>query len=192
MGRAPEHPRRGDPGGVDRETGPGRAQRCDLAEDHVDEGPPSTASRSVDLDDVVFREVASLRATRPGLTIDTSGVTAARVFGRATQLSRVVANLLENAATHGSPPILVRLSEQEGDAILTVTDAGRGIHPEDADRIFDRFVRLDDARTPDRSGVGLGLAIVRSVVVAHGGSIALDTDVDHGTRFVVRLPLAPH
>jgi signal transduction histidine kinase len=158
----------------------------------IDEGTPSTASRSVDLDDVVFREVASLRATRPGLAIDTSGVTAARVLGRATQLSRVVANLLENAATHGSPPILVRLSEQDGSAMLTVTDAGRGIRPEDADRIFDRFVRLDDARTPERSGVGLGLAIVRTVVEAHGGSIALDTDVDQGTRFVVRLPLAPH
>ena len=157
----------------------------------IDEGTPSTASRSVDLDDVVFREVASLRATRPDLAIDTSGVTAARVLGRATQLSRVVANLLENAATHGSPPIRVRLNEQDGDAVLTVTDAGQGIRPEDADRIFDRFVRLDDARTPDRSGVGLGLAIARTVVVAHGGSIALDTDIDRSTRFVVRLPLAP-
>jgi signal transduction histidine kinase len=156
----------------------------------IDEGTPSTASRAVDLDDVVFRQVASLRAARPGLTIDSSGVTAARVLGSATQLSRVVANLLENAATHGSPPVLVRLSEQDGDAVLVVTDAGRGIRPEDADRIFDRFVRLDDARTHDRSGVGLGLAIVRTVVVAHGGSIALDTDVDDGARFVVRLPLA--
>lgn len=158
----------------------------------IEEGTRSTASRSVDLDDVVFREVASLRATRPGFAIDTSGVTAARVLGRPTQLSRVVANLLENAAMHGSPPIRVSLSEQDGDAELVVMDAGRGIRPADADRIFDRFVRLDDARTPGGSGVGLGLAIVRTVVVAHGGSIALDTDVDHGARFVVRLPLAPH
>lgn len=157
----------------------------------IDEGSRSAATRLVDLDDVVFREVASLRATRPGLTIDTAGITAARVLGRASQLSRAIANLLENAATHGAPPIVVRLVEQENHAVLEITDSGRGIRTEDADRIFDRFVRLDDARTPDRSGVGLGLAIVRTVVVTHGGSIALDTGFEPGTRFVVRLPLTP-
>ena len=73
--------------------------------------------------------------------------------------------------------------------VLTVTDSGHGIRPADAERVFDRFVRLDDARTPSASSTGLGLSIVRSILTVHGGTISIDTTHAPGARFVVMLPL---
>ena len=71
---------------------------------------------------------------------------------------------------------------------LTVEDTGIGIDPADAARIFDPFVRLDAARSRDAGGAGLGLALVRAIVEAHGGTIAVDSTPGAGSRFTVRLP----
>ena len=75
--------------------------------------------------------------------------------------------------------------------ILTVSDDGDGIPPADRDRVFDRFVRLDDARARDTGGSGLGLAIVREIARAHGGSVQVEDAPDlGGARLSVTLPTA--
>ena len=74
-------------------------------------------------------------------------------------------------------------------AVLSVGDDGAGIGEGDRERVFDRFVRLDEARSVDVGGAGLGLAIVRDIVRAHGGTVSVDSN-EPGALFVVRLPLA--
>jgi signal transduction histidine kinase len=73
---------------------------------------------------------------------------------------------------------------------LAVADDGRGIAPEDRERVFERFTRLDDARDRERGGAGLGLAIVRDVLRAHGGDAVVEDRPGGGARFVVTLPAA--
>src|SRR6266567_5307520 len=111
------------------------------------------------------------------------------VAGDPDALSRLLVNLLDNAVRHASSQVCVSVRAEAGWAVLTVTDDGPGIAPEDAERAFGRFARLDDARSrTGEEGAGLGLAIVRSTAQAHGGSASLG-DARPGLRAVVRLPL---
>jgi signal transduction histidine kinase len=117
------------------------------------------------------------------------------VAGDADALARLLVNLLDNAVRHAATRVCVSVREDGGWAVLTVTDDGPGIPPEDAERVFGRFTRLDDARArveaaDGEEGAGLGLAIVRSTAQAHGGTVSLG-DARPGLRAVVRLPLAP-
>jgi signal transduction histidine kinase len=151
--------------------------------------PTSVRQEPVDLDDIVLRNVQRLRAARNG-SIDISGVTAAQVVGDVDQLSRAVANLIDNAARHARSNIAITLAEHDGQAVLTVTDDGPGIPPEQRERVFERFTRLDDARSAATGGTGLGLAIVRDVVERHHGSVVIDPMYREGARFIVTLPIA--
>ena len=112
-----------------------------------------------------------------------------RVTGDALDLGRVLVNLVDNALRHTSAPVVVELRAEGADAVLTVTDDGPGIPEADRERVFDRFTRLDSARSRDEGGAGLGLAIVRETVHAHGGAVHLE-DASPGLRAVVRLPLS--
>jgi signal transduction histidine kinase len=118
------------------------------------------------------------------------------VAGDQDALARLLVNLLDNAVRHAASRVCASVREDGGWAVLTVTDDGPGIPPEDAERVFRRFARLDDARvragddSAGEEGAGLGLAIVRSTAEAHGGSVSLG-DAGPGLRAVVRLPLAP-
>jgi signal transduction histidine kinase len=123
------------------------------------------------------------------VVIDTSQVSAAQVTGDRNQLSRAVQNLLDNAERHATTTVTVTLDEIDGTARLTVTDDGAGIEPAQRERVFERFTRLDDARTRDSGGSGLGLAITRDIVERHGGTIHLADSV--ATRFVLELPVRP-
>jgi signal transduction histidine kinase len=143
----------------------------------------------VALDEVVLAETRSLRA-RDRVVVDVSGVSGAQVRGDAGHLRRAVRNLLENAERHAAGTVTVRLQEDGDDAELRVGDDGPGVPPELAERIFERFTRLDAARDRDHGGSGLGLAITRDIVVAHGGTIAVAPDPTPGATFVVRLPVA--
>jgi signal transduction histidine kinase len=110
------------------------------------------------------------------------------VTGDADALSRLLVNLLDNAVRHAKGAVSVSVGEQDGWAVLVVTDDGPGIPAEDTERAFGRFSRLDDARSRDGSeGAGLGLAIVRATAEAHGGSVSLE-DAGPGLRATVRLP----
>jgi signal transduction histidine kinase len=100
----------------------------------------------------------------------------------------VVTNLLSNAARHATSTVRVTLGEVGEAVVLTVEDDGQGVPPGERQRIFERFARLDEARARDAGGAGLGLAIVRSVVQAAGGSVEVQSSEMGGARFTVRLP----
>jgi signal transduction histidine kinase len=157
-----------------------------LAEDllalaRLDEGRPGRR------EPVNLAEEARRTAERYGLTPEIASP--AIVLGDALDLGRVLTNLIDNAVRHASSVVAVALRAGGGTAELTVTDDGPGIAPEDRERVFDRFTRLDSARSRDDGGAGLGLSIVRTTVEAHGGTVHLE-DAAPGLRAVVRLPLA--
>ncbi|TFB97292.1 cell wall metabolism sensor histidine kinase WalK [Cryobacterium sp. HLT2-28] len=140
----------------------------------------------VDLDDVVMAEACRMRGTE-SVSVDVSRVSGAQVRGNRDRLARVVRNLLDNAAQHGGPQIVVSLREVGGQAELTVADDGPGIPAAEQGRVFERFARVDEARS--QGGSGLGLAIAREIVAAHGGAIVIDPLHRPGARFVVTLPI---
>src|SRR4051794_8405151 len=142
----------------------------------------------VDLDDMVEQVVVVSRRSGPP-RIDTHGVVPVQVTGNRVQLDRVVANLLDNAVRHARDRVTVELREGDGVAVLTVADDGPGIPAEARESVFERFSRLDDARSADGGGAGLGLAIARDIAVRHGGSLVLDGEGTSGARFVLTLPL---
>jgi signal transduction histidine kinase len=158
-----------------------------------DTGEALPERRPVDLDDLVFDEVEAARATAAGITIDASRVSAAEVLGSQGELRRLVRNLLDNAVRHAASHVTVTLIEHTVDAadavaVLTITDDGPGIPPEQTAAVFERFTRLDDARTRHTGGTGLGLAIASDIVDRHRGTLRLDTTHRPGARFEVRLP----
>jgi two-component system, OmpR family, sensor kinase len=108
-------------------------------------------------------------------------------------LRQVVDNLLTNARVHtpAGAPIHVRLAAEDEWAVLEVADEGPGVPAEEADTIFERFHRIDRSRARSKGGVGLGLAIVRSLVEAHGGAVSYRPRAGGGSVFWVSLPLAP-
>jgi signal transduction histidine kinase len=153
----------------------------------MDEHGSDTRMEPVDLDDIVLVHLDRI-PTANGKLSNSSGVSAGRVMGDRRQLDRMVANLVDNALRHSKSEIAVSLGEWDGKVVLTVDDDGKGIPPADRDRIFERFVRLDEARDRDSGGAGLGLAIVAEVARKHGG-VACATDSPlGGSRFEVRLP----
>ena len=105
----------------------------------------------------------------------------------------MLANLLDNALRHTPPGGTVTLSDgrDDGDALLSVTDTGDGLAPEELERIFERFYRADASRSRDRGGSGIGLTIARALVEAHGGRLWAESNgPGTGTRIVCRLPAA--
>lgn len=116
----------------------------------------------------------------------------APVLGDAARLGRLILNLTINAILHNEAGVTVTVSTgvAEGWAELRVADDGRGIPAENLGRIFERFRRVDASRSRHTGGAGLGLAIVKQTVEAHGGTVAVTSEVGKGTVFVVRLPKA--
>ena len=143
--------------------------------------------RPVDLDDLVFEEAHLLRDATP-LRVDTTQVSAGRVTGDRAALWRALRNLGDNAVRHARSEVAFTLAERNGAVILDVDDDGPGIPAADRQRVFERFVRLDDARARDAGGSGLGLAIVAEVVGAHSGTVSIGDSRLGGARFEVRLP----
>jgi signal transduction histidine kinase len=139
----------------------------------------------VDLASIV---AAELDSTTP-LELETD-IRPVQVRGSAADLTRLVRNLLNNAVRHADRRIAVRLSEHAGHAVLRVEDDGPGIPASDRERIFERFTRLDGSRARTSGGVGIGLALVRRVATAHGGSVTVGDAVLGGARFEVRIPAA--
>jgi two-component system OmpR family sensor kinase len=156
----------------------------------LDKGRP-IAREAVDLAAVARdagRDAQAVEPTRPLAVLADD-----RVFVRGDPhgLHQVAANLVGNALAHTAPgtPVSVRVTSAGAEAWLEVADAGPGMRPEVASRVFERFFRADPARTRGRSGSGLGLSIVQAVVTAHDGRVEVDTAPGTGTTVRVRLPL---
>jgi len=152
---------------------------------HDDDGVRVRAEE-VDLDDLVDAEARRLRATT-ALHVEVDLV-AARVVGDPHSLSRVLRNLSDNAVTHAESWVQIRLRKVGDSAVLEVANDGPVIKATDADRVFGRFVRLEESRARDRGGSGLGLAIVQELVGAHRGTVGV-VPQEQGARFRVVLPL---
>lgn len=138
------------------------------------------------LAEVVAGELATEAAT--GISVDTDHVEPVRGYGDRRRIAQVVRNLLDNATHHAATTIRIETSAV-GDAIIRIADDGPGVPPADRERIFDRFVRLDEDRSRRSGGTGLGLAVVRSIVDAHHGTITVEDDAQLGGAVVtVTLP----
>jgi len=114
-----------------------------------------------------------------------------RISGDPEALRRLVDNLVVNAVTYTPAGGWVRvgLAHEEGKAVLTVADSGIGIPTEHLERIFERFYRVDKARSRAKGGTGLGLAIVKHSVNLHGGEISVQSRPGSGSTFTVSIPL---
>jgi two-component system, OmpR family, sensor kinase len=150
----------------------------------------------VELDALAASVVESARVTAPERTVE---VVAApdgtlTVEGDGARLFQVIANLLDNALAYSPPdtPVTVRTGRaRAGDrdlAVVEVVDRGPGLTPEQAERVFERFYRVDAARSRSMGGTGLGLSIVAAIAGAHGGSVEVDTAPGEGATFRVLLP----
>lgn len=142
----------------------------------------------VDLDDLALGEVRRLRAR--GVDVDGSGIRAARVEGDPRLLGQLARNLADNAVRHAAGRVAISVIPEGSWVFVTVEDDGSGVPDDERDRIFERFVRLDEARSRDAGGSGLGLAIVKGIAAASGGTVSVDASRWGGARFVVTLPLA--
>ena len=155
----------------------------------IDEGTVRLREGPVDLDDLVHEDAARLRAAT-ALRIDTDRVQGARILGDRDRLARLLRNLTDNAAAHARGAISLSLRRDDGWILLVVEDDGPGIAEGDRARVFDRFVRLEEARTRDSGGSGLGLSIVREIAALHGGTATVTEGSLGGARLEVSLPAA--
>ncbi len=112
------------------------------------------------------------------------------IFGDRQQLYRLIINLVTNAIqyTPVGGKVILSLTEERTDAIISVRDTGIGIAKKEQKRIFDRFYRVDKARSRSKGGSGLGLAIARAIVLAHDGSLEVQSEIGKGSNFTIRLP----
>ena len=150
-----------------------------------DESRELASTSTVDVDEVVLAEASRARS----LPVDKSGVSAGRIVGYPDVLTRVVAHLLDNAARHAEARVGVGVQTVGEKVRIWVDDDGPGVSVAERDRIFERFIRLDDARTRDRGGAGLGLAVVHSAVEQMAGTIEVLESPLGGARFLIELPV---
>jgi two-component system, OmpR family, sensor histidine kinase SenX3 len=155
--------------------------------------PPSTP---VSLSIVARGEIETVISTaqEKSIALNVAVEPNVRVVGDEQQLGLLVRNLLENAVryTPESGTVGLRVHRHGSRAVVEVEDDGIGIPAEAQDRIFERFYRVDRARSRQRGGTGLGLAIVKHVAELHGGELSVESELDRGSTFAVRLPLLDH
>jgi two-component system phosphate regulon sensor histidine kinase PhoR len=132
------------------------------------------------------------RAEERRIRLDTELQPGVATRGDRAQLGLLLSNLIDNALRYTAPKgaVCVRLDAAEGRAVIQIDDNGQGIPAGELPRIFERFYRVDKARTRQTGGTGLGLAIVRHVAEAHGGGVRVDSELGRGSTFTVTLPLA--
>jgi heavy metal sensor kinase len=159
---------------------------------HADTGSLALAPAAVDLHEVAREMVASLGILADDRHQRIAVVGTAPVMATVDRvvLREALINVLDNAIKYGPPrsSIEVRIAAVDGRAIMTIRDEGPGIPPEHRERIFDRFFRVDDARSRAAGGSGLGLAIAKWAVEVNGGYIRVDDTVGLGTTIRIDLP----
>lgn len=160
----------------------------------ADMGKISLKTDLIDLNEMLadLADATSILGTKKDLTI-TYRESRERLMieGDSPRLYQMLLNLLDNAVkytSHGGA-ITLTLHRDEGMAEIRVRDTGIGISREDQERIFDRFYRVDKARSRAQGGVGLGLSIVEWTIRAHNGEISVESELSIGSTFIVRLPI---
>ncbi|MDX6261656.1 MAG: hypothetical protein QOH84_3344 [Kribbellaceae bacterium] len=153
----------------------------------LDAEPDPPADSSVDLAALVVESGAG--GETPRLEVQVEAPASVIVNGSAKQLGRAIENLVANARRHASHEVRVTVKRQASSALVEVTDDGPGVPEYERERIFERFVRLDDARTRDAGGAGLGLAIAREIALHHRGTLTVHDNPTGGATFRLTLPL---
>jgi two-component system, OmpR family, sensor kinase len=150
------------------------------------------AHELVDLREVVQEAAAAIAVQDPERTIRVVAPDPTIVVGDGGRLRQVVDNLLVNAVRHtpAGSPIEIDLGQQSGSAVISVLDRGPGIPPDERERIFEPFFRSDPSRSRATGGEGLGLAIVSTIVEAHGGQVGVSPRQGGGAQFWIRIPVA--
>lgn len=148
--------------------------------------------RPVDVNAVIAEAVdrSQLPAESKNIRIVVGGRTDAMVFGDQDLLVTALRNLIDNAIRYSAENTRVGIGvrSREGLVSISVTDQGEGLSPEDQERVFERFYRVDSARSRHTGGTGLGLSIVKHVASNHGGEITLWSQPGQGSTFTLRLP----
>ena len=139
-------------------------------------------------------ETTLLKASRKQIALEMDvPATLPAVRGDASLLREVLQNLLDNAIQYTPAGGRIRVSATAGprEAVVTVADTGIGIPLADQERIFERFYRVDAARSREAGGTGLGLSIAKHIVEAHGGRLWVESEVGHGSKFSFSVPSPP-
>jgi two-component system sensor histidine kinase SenX3 len=154
----------------------------------------SKTGELVDLESTVHESVErnQVIAEAKNIAIEVDAPAGIVVYGDHEMLTMAVKNLIENAILYSEPgsSVGIGLRSIEGVAEIAVTDHGVGIAPEDQERIFERFYRVDPSRSRETGGTGLGLSIVKHVASNHRGEVKLFSQLGLGSTFTLRLPLA--
>ncbi|MFB7650597.1 MULTISPECIES: sensor histidine kinase [unclassified Streptomyces] len=166
-----------------------------LAEDllllaRLDTRTSMAGPETVDLKALASRLTEQYPLTERPLSLTCDSTAPAPALGNLDEFERLLRNLIDNAARHAAHRIQITVRNEDEWVVLTVHDDGPGVPAEDAERIFERFVRLDDARSRDHGGTGLGLAIARDLAHRHRGTLTLAPRT-LGACFQLRLPRAP-
>lgn len=111
------------------------------------------------------------------------------VSGNRKQLEQVIYILIDNALKYSNDEIDVHVSREQNDGVVKITDYGQGISDKDQMRIFDRFYRVDKARSRNTGGTGLGLAIAKAITDLHGGELTVESKINVGTTFTLKLKM---
>jgi signal transduction histidine kinase len=157
-------------------------------DEHDTTAPPA---RSVNMTALAIEEGRRPRRVPVHVVQTPADNQAVVVAGVQQQLARALSNMVDNAARHAASVVQISLST-DGDTVrVAVDDDGPGIHPADRERVFERFTRLDDGRARHDGGSGLGLAVVRSILTGHHGTVRIDDSPLGGARFVAELPALP-
>jgi two-component system, OmpR family, sensor histidine kinase SenX3 len=170
-------------------------QIIDLSRLQADD--PLSNPEEVDIDEVLSEAVdrCQVDAQQHGVTLTVAGATDCQVLGNARQLTVAICNLVENAVVYSDPGARVvvaahRQARPDDDYVeITVSDNGIGIPPAELERIFERFYRVDYARSRANGGTGLGLAIVKHVAATHGGEVSVWSQPGRGSTFTIRVPV---
>jgi heavy metal sensor kinase len=161
----------------------------------LDAGEAELDRSHLDLSDLAMSTANEMRvlAQEKSIALRTSSEANVWVEGDRTRLQQVVANLIDNAIkyTPGDGTVEVKVRKEHGKAVLDVTDNGVGIPTTAIPHVFERFYRVDKARSRASGGAGLGLSIVKAICTAHGGEIRVSSEEGRGSCFHVELPLGP-
>ena len=157
---------------------------------------PLKNAKVIDLNEVLLNAIdqSELNASARHIELVYSELAQARIKGDYSQVTMAISNLIENAINY-SPEgtrVAIALRVNDGLAEVSITDQGIGIPEKDLERIFERFYRVDPARSRATGGTGLGLSIVKHVATNHGGDVSVWSVEDAGSTFTIRFPITSH